>query len=475
MEEKESSVSESVVKRRLKRIAGIATLGGLLFGFDTGVINGALEYMARPSELNLNSHNEGLVTSSVTVGAACGALIVGRAADKYGRKRLLYFLALLFFCGTLGCSLATNVATIVCFRILVGLGVGGASVVVPTYLSEIAPLQLRGELVIGNELMIVGGQLLAFVMNAILGLTLGNDPQVWRYMLGCGMVPALALFIGLKIVPESPRWLLMHGRKSSAKQILRPLRISDKKVATELGQIEQNLKQERQLGPAKLSDLKEPQNRRAIVLGAGLGIMEQLMGINIMMYYGTSILVKAGFNQSASLLANIGNGVIAVVVTLIGMRLINHVSWRKYMLTGICGTTLALFLMVISIHILSQALLPYAVIGCLMLFLACYQGSVGPLVWVLLSEIFPQKIRGFGMGVATFFLWFANFMVGYFFPIMLAAWGIGTTFLLFAGFNVLSWIFVYFNVPETQGKTLEQIEHMEQSRSLGRKSGMMHF
>lgn len=473
--EEESDVSELAVKRRLKRIAEIATLGGLLFGFDTGVINGALEYMARPSELNLNSHNEGLVTSSVTIGAACGALVVGRAADKYGRRRLLHFLALLFFCGTLGCSLAPNVATIICFRILVGLGVGGASVVVPTYLSEIAPLQLRGQLVTRNELMIVGGQLLAFVMNAILGLVLGNDPQVWRYMLGCGMVPALALFFGLKIVPESPRWLLMHGRKSSAQRILRPLRISDKKAATELGQIEQNLKQERQLDPVKLSDLKEPQNWRAILLGAGLGIMEQLMGINIMMYYGTSILVKAGFDQSASLLANIGNGVIAVVVTLIGMRLINHVSRRKYMLVGISGTTLALFLMVLSIRILSKALLPYAVIGCLMLFLACYQGSVGPLVWVLLSEIFPQKIRGFGMGVATFFLWSANFVVGYFFPIMLAAWGIGATFLIFASFNILSWIFVYFNVPETRGKTLEQIERMEQSKSSGRTSGMMHF
>lgn len=442
--------------RHLKRIAKIATLGGLLFGFDTGVINGAIDYMASPKELNLSPSNEGLVTSSVTLGAAFGAIISGHLSDKAGRKRLIIALSILFFVGTLGCALSPNVTSIILFRILVGLGVGGASVVVPTYLSEISTTELRGQMVTQNELMIVGGQLLAFVINALLG-TFVHVPHIWRYMLGFGMVPATALFIGMQFAPESPRWLVMMGKDKLAKKVLSKIRRKSSDSDREIQTVHSIMKlNNKKVQPVK--ELKKPWIRRLVFIGAGLGIMEQFMGINIMMYYGTTILTNAGFTKSASLIANIGNGIVAVVVTIIGMRLINKVSRRKYMLTGIAGTTVSLIALVAMTKILSRAVLPYGVILCLMTFLACYQGSVAPLVWVLLSEIFPQSIRGFGMGLATFFLWMSNFIVGYIFPIMISGLGIGKTFIVFAAFNVLAWIFAYACVPETQGLTLEQIQ-----------------
>ncbi len=446
--------------RKLNRIAAIATLGGVLFGFDTGVVNGALQYMSRPDQLNLNPSNEGLVASGVTIGAAFGALFMGRLADIFGRKKLMHFLSLLLFFGTLGCSLSPNLVIIVAFRILVGLGVGGVSVVVPTYLSEMSPFKKRGQIVTRNELMIVGGQLTAFIINAILGLLSGDNPEIWRYMLACGMIPAIALFFGSQAIPESPRWLVMRGKSDKALSVLNTIRTTYTECLTELKQIKENLDKQHKLSRATWNDIKQPHNLHIIIIGAGLGIMQQMIGINIIMYYGSTVLANAGFGNNASLIANIGNGAVGVIVTIIGMKyLINKVNRRKYLLIGITGTTISLLLLVLFSKILAPAILPYFVVVCLMLFIAFDQGSIGPLVWLLLSEIFPQKIRGFGMGISTFFLWFANFLVGYFFPILLDVFGLSTTFLIFAGFNVISWIFAYSSVPETLGKTLEQIEN----------------
>ncbi|MDN6126344.1 MAG: MFS transporter, partial [Lactiplantibacillus plantarum] len=195
--------------RNLNHIAFISTLGGLLFGVDTGVINGAIGYMATPAELNLSPNNEGLVTSGITLGAAFGAVFAGHLSDRIGRKRLLKYLALLFFVCTLACSLAPNALFMIISRVLLGLAVGGASVIVPTYLSEISTPEIRGRLVTQNELMIVTGQLLAFIVNAILGNWFGHISNIWRYMIGFGMIPAVALFFGMMVVPESPRWLVM--------------------------------------------------------------------------------------------------------------------------------------------------------------------------------------------------------------------------------------------------------------------------
>lgn len=442
--------------RRLKRIARVATIGGLLFGFDTGVINGAISYMASPKELNLSPSNEGLVTSSVTLGAAFGAIISGHLSDKAGRRRLIIILAILFFFGTLGCSIAPNVFSIIFFRIIVGLGVGGASVVVPTYLSEMATTELRGQLVTQNEFMIVSGQLLAFVVNALFAAFV-KVPHIWRYMLGFGMIPATILFIGMQFLPESPRWLVMKGKDDQAREVLSKIRHQGSDGEREIRTIHSIMNRNTEkINPFK--ELQKPWIRRLVIIGAGLGIMQQFIGVNIMMYYGTSILNAAGFTKSASMIANIGNGVVAVIATIVSMHLINTLNRRKYMLTGILGTTISLIVLVIFVNILNSTLLPYGVIICLMTFMAFFQGAISPLVWVLLSEIFPQHIRGLGMGVATFFLWMANFLVGYVFPIMNSKIGPSWTFIVFIIFNVIAWVFAYKYVPETRGLTLEEIQ-----------------
>lgn len=463
-------LAEKRAKYHLQRTTLISTLGGLLFGVDTGVINGAIGYMASPSELNLTPGDEGLVTSGITLGAALGAVFAGKVSDLIGRRRLLKYLAILFFIFTLACSIAPNAIFMIIFRTLLGLTVGGASVIVPTYLSEISTPSLRGRLVTQNELMIVTGQLLAFVVNAILGNMFGRVSHIWRYMIGFGMIPAVLLFIGMFFVPESPRWLVMKGRVQDAFKSLSTLRAKPESCKTEINQIQNALDQEQEIKQATLKDLATPWVRRLVFIGIGLGVMQQFIGINIMMYYGTTILTQSGFAHNAALIANIFNGVVSVAATIVGMSLMNKVNRRKMLTTGIIGTTTSLVLIVIVSETLSHSpILPILVVLCTMMFLGFFQGFISPLVWLLLSEIFPQNLRGLGMGVSTFFLWFSNFLVGYFFPILLSMLGMSRTFMVFVFFNILSFFFAYKFTPETRGKSLEQIQMEFQ---YGDKSGV---
>lgn len=435
------------------------TLGGLLFGVDTGVINGAIPYMASKNQLNLTPAEEGLVTSGITLGAAIGALVAGKLSDRYGRKRLLIGLALIFFLGTLMCSLAPNAVLMIIFRFLLGLAVGGASVIVPTYLAEIATAALRGRLVTQNELMITGGQLLAFTVNALLGTFFPHVASIWRYMIAFGMIPSVMLFCGMYFVPESPRWLVMKGHSNLALQILKPIRPSVQQSRHEVQSITAALQKNRDVRRASFNDLRHPWVRRLVLIGIGLGIVQQFVGINIMMYYGTSILMKVGFGHRAALIANIGNGLTSFIATAVGMQLMYTVRRRKMLLVGIAGTATSMAAITLAILFLKGSpLLPYLVIASTMSFLAFFQSSVSPTTWVLLSEIFPQSLRGLGMGISTFCLWLANFAVGFTFPVMLAHWGGIGTFAFFIACNVLALLFAISFVPETQGKTLEQVQ-----------------
>ncbi|MFL7941363.1 sugar porter family MFS transporter [Priestia sp. TSO9] len=442
----------------LRTIILVSTFGGLLFGYDTGVINGALPYMSESDQLNLNSFTQGLVTSALLFGAAFGAVVGGRLADYNGRRKTILYLAILFFVSTIGCTISPNAAVMILCRFLLGLAVGGASVTVPTYLAEMSPAESRGKMVTQNELMIVTGQLLAFTFNAIIGNMLGENPHVWRYMLPIAAIPAVFLFFGMLRVPESPRWLVSKGKNNEALTVLQKIRES-KRAKSELQEIESAYEQEAKMEKATFKDLTTPWVRRVVFLGIGIAVVQQITGVNSIMYYGTEILKDAGFQTEAALIGNIGNGVISVLATFVGIWLLGKVGRRPMLITGLVGTTTALLLIgIFSLVFEGSTALPYIVLALTITFLAFQQGAISPVTWLMLSEIFPLRLRGLGMGVTVFCLWGINFLVGLTFPVLLASIGLSTTFFVFVVLGIGAILFVKKFLPETKGLTLEELE-----------------
>ncbi|WP_213880929.1 sugar porter family MFS transporter [Pseudomonas sp. dw_358] len=451
-----ASKSQVDAKRYLRMVTLIATFGGLLFGYDTGVINGALMFMK--IELGLTPLTEGLVASSLLLGAAFGAVIGGRLSDRNGRRKNILLLAALFFIGALTCSFAPNIPIMVTARFVLGLAVGGASVTVPTYLAEMSPPHVRGRIVTQNELMIVSGQLLAFVINAFLGNTFAEYPGIWRWMLLVATLPAVALWLGMLMMPESPRWLASRGRFGDVLQVLKQVRERNQ-AAWEMREIKHAAVADAQTTQEGWRALKTPWMRRIVLIGIGLAVVQQVTGVNSIMYYGTQILADSGLGHQAALIANIGNGAAAVAATLIGIRYLDRVGRRPLLLMGLAGTTLCL----LAIGVLSSVMPPsparaYTLLACMLVYMGFMAGMVAPVTWVMLSEMFPLRIRGFAIGVAGCALWLTNFNVGLFFPPLVAGIGIGGTFFLFVALGVMALLFSARFVPETRGLTLEEIE-----------------
>ncbi|PZE22975.1 MFS transporter [Curtobacterium sp. MCBD17_028] len=443
--------------RRLGFVAVVATFGGLLFGYDTGVVNGALDSLT--ADLGLTPTTEGLVTSAILVGAALGAFTTGRISDHNGRRPTIRTLAVVFFVAALACVLSPTWEVLVAARFVLGIAVGGASVTVPVFLAELSPTEKRGGLVTRNELMIVTGQLAAFAINAVIGSIWGSHTDVWRYMLAVALIPAVALFIGMLRVPESPRWLLGKGREDDALAVLRTIR-SDERAVAEMAELHDLAAEEAEARSGRILDLfREPWLRRLVYIGGGLGIAQQVTGINSIMYYGTQVLQESGFSQQGALIANVGSGVIAVLAVVIGLRFINRLGRRTFLISGFAGTTLFHLLIGLASVILPQGTLRAVVV---LVFIICFvgimQGTIGPLVWLMLSEVFPLRLRGAGMGLTALVLWLANFGVSLTFPIAVAAFGISTTFFVFAVLNAAALVFVLTVVPETRGRSLEQLE-----------------
>lgn len=412
---------------RLGIIAVVATFGGLLFGYDTGVVNGALEPLTH--DFGLTPRTEGLVVSFLTIGAAFGAIIGGRLSDAFGRRSNIILLATFFVVGTLACALAPNWQFLAGARFFLGLAVGAASTTVPVYLAELAPFERRGSLVTRNEVM-----------------------------LAVAVLPAIALLIGMLFLPESPRWLISKQRDEQALGVLKQVR-SDERAEAEMREVELLAEQEEVAKTGGVSDLASKWVLRLVLIGVGLGIAQQLTGINSVMYYGTQLLTNAGFSADAAIVANTLNGLFSVLGVTVGIMLINKLP-RRFMLLG--GFTLTS-----SFHLLiglSAVFLPdgmfkaYAILVFVVLFVFSMQGTLGPLVWLMLAEIFPLKIRSFAMGICVFALWLANAAVAQFFPSVVDGLGIANTFFLFAGLGVLALLFIYFLVPETRNKTLEDLE-----------------
>ena len=440
----------------LARLTVISTLGGLLFGYDTGVISGALLYMN--DSLNMTAVEEATVVSALLFpGAAVGALAGGRMADKLGRRGSLLVCALLFLLGAIGCAIAPNVAFMVAARIILGLGVGAAAVTCPLYLAEMAPAHLRGRMVTINELMIVTGQMLAFAINALLDALI-HDTEVWRTMLGIASLPALALLAGMLMLPESPRWYAIRGRLEDSRRVLAMSRTPEQ-AAVEFEEIARTARTAKEERGHAWRDLKNnPWMRRLLWIGIGLAIVQQATGINTVNYYAPTILEKSGLGVSASLVATIGVGVTSVLMTILGIWLLGFVGRRKMLVIGFSGVVGSQALLAIVFLLPQSDLASYTILAAMMLFVAFVQCFIGTCVWLLLSEMFPLAIRGFAMGIAVFALWTVNAAISFLFPIVVNALGSTGTFGLFVLVNVASLAFVAKFVPETKGHSLEDLE-----------------
>ncbi|MEU0497408.1 sugar porter family MFS transporter [Mycobacterium sp. NPDC006124] len=441
--------------RFLTKLTVIATLGGLLFGYDTGVISGALLYMK--DDLDLSAFGEATVVSSLLFpGAALGALLGGRIADRIGRKRMLLLCGAIFLVGALGCALAPTVQIMVAARIVLGFGVGAASVTCPLYLAEMAPPDRRGRMVTINELMIVTGQMLAFAMNALLDHLI-QDPHVWRIMLAVASIPAVALLVGMLFLPDSPRWYGLKGRFEEARTVLGyslDSREADEEFEAIVAHAERTMTSRTPW--TVIRDV--PWIRKVVLIGCGLAIVQQATGINTVNYYAPTILEQSGLGVSASLIATIAVGVTSVVTTIIGIILLGFVGRRTMLLIGFSGVAASQAALALTFLLSESTTRSYVILGCMIVFVAFVQMFIGTCVWLLLSEIFPMSIRGFAMGIAVFILWCTNAAISFLFPVLNSALGSTGTFGLFVLVNLVSLYFVFRCVPETKGTTLEELE-----------------
>ena len=451
------------VDKRLFTIRTIATLGGLLFGYDTGVISGALPFLAKGASeggLGLSAFQQSIVTSSLTLGAAFGAVIGGRLSDRYGRKKNIMTVAVIFLFAALGCALSPNYAVLVCFRFLLGLAVGGASATVPVYLSEMAPVAIRGTMVARNELMIVTGQLLAYSFNAFIAI-MWPQAHVWRWMLVICSVPAIALWIGIHLLPESPRWLANKQRTQEMWAVLNEVRMPDE-VEAEGKDIVRRVEEEARIGSGSWSDFEVPWIRKITLIGIGLAALSQLTGVNGIMYYAPTILETTGLGTQAALVATIANGVVSVAI---GIGLLKRLPRKRMMIIGQTGVVVSLVMLGFMFLLPASVTRSYLVLLFMLTFLFSMQCFIGPTFWLMLAEMFPMRVRGLANGVAVFCNWMGNVIVAFAFPNLIAAVQ-GNTFFVFAVINALTLAFYARFLPETFGHSLESLErHFEEKYS----------
>ncbi len=445
-------------------ISSVAAMGGLLFGWDWVVIGGAKPFFQRYFDLTSEAQI-GWANSCALIGCLVGSLVAGTLSDRFGRKRLLILSALLFAVTSIGNGLAHNFTVFIAWRMLGGVAIGLASSLSPMYIAEVAPAQMRGKLVSVNQLTIVVGILLAQVINWYLVRNLppgATDEfiknswfgqQGWRWMFALTAAPSLLFLLGMFLVPESPRWLAKFGRTEQAREVLR--RVGGDAYATAaVTEIQSTISSE-EVQRVRFKDLLDPRLFKVLVLGVVLAVFQQWCGINVIFNYAEEIFKAAGYDIS-SVLKNIAwTGSVNLIFTFVALGMVDRLGRRPLMLLGAGGLVLIYLAMGLcyakGVQGLPVLLLVLAAIG-------CYAMSLAPVTWVVISEIFPNRIRGAAMSVAVTSLWIACFLLTYTFPMLNAKLGSAGTFWLYAAICAAGLAFIFFKLPETKGKTLEQIE-----------------
>ena len=438
-------------------ICAVAAFGGLLFGYDTAVIAGAIGYLQVKFELS--PMLTGWAASSAIWGCVFGALFSGALSDKYGRKKVLLLSGLLFTLSALGSAVPDNLTQFVMARFIGGLGVGSASMLSPLYISEIAPAKIRGMLVTLYQLAIVFGINIIYIVNYLIANThdqVWNVQLGWRYMLGSEGIPAILFFILLFFVPESPRWLVKENRSDEALKILNKINGPE-----ETHQILKEIKEAVNEEKGSFLDLFKPGIRKAMVVGSVLALFSQVTGINAIIYYAPEIFKQVGFGSESALFQTMIIGFVNMFFTLVAIRFIDYWGRRTLLIWGISGMVSCLLGMGMFFYfeITSGSLLLLFILG----FIASFASSLGPIPWVLISEIFPTKTRGTAMSFSIVILWLGVVLITQFFPVLLSLFGGAFTFWIFMINALILLIFTLIFIPETKQKTLEEIQEIWKS------------
>lgn len=442
-------------KTTLYFASSIAAIAGLLFGFDTGIISGALLFIRH--QFDLDAVASGAVVSCVLLGAMIGAALSGRLTDLLGRRAIVLVISAVFIVGALASSLSTGFITLLVSRVIIGLAIGVGSYSAPLYISELAPVKQRGALVTLNQLAITVGILMSYLINYCFA-SAGN----WRAMFAIGIIPAILLAVGMFFLPESPRWLVVRGRIDEAKKALSRVReISE--VEEEVASIVRSVQDHQSISWKKAF---APWVRPVLLLGVLLSFLQQVSGINTVIYYAPVIFKMAGFHSNTtSILATVGVGVMNVLFTIFSIWAVDRLGRRKLLLSGMLGIVICLGVIAYAFHAKNLSVdLKWITLAGLFVYIACFAFSLGAMLWLLVSEIFPLEVRGAAMGIAVAMCWLSNLAVSFSFLPMTKALGMSDTFMIFAVITTIGLVYCYFYTPETRGVSLESIEEHLKAR-----------
>ncbi len=424
----------------------VAAIGGLIFGFDTAIVAGATRYMKE--QFSLDSLQEGWAVAVVLVGCMFGAGLAGPISDRIGRRRFMLVSAVLFLVSAVGCALPRTISEFMAFRFVGGLGIGSAAVLSPLYIAEIAPARARGALVSVNQLAIVTGILLAYFVNWAFA---GAGPANWRWMYAMGAVPSVLFFLLLLGVPESPRWLVKNGREDEARTVLTRAD-SAEAAAAGIRDIKDALAREQ----GSFREIFRPGFRRPLLIAVALAVFQQVTGINAILYYAPRIFEGAGFERMSAIGQSTIVGLVNMLFTVVAIVLADRVGRRPLLLAATAGMGVSLVLLGAAFKF--PFLPASALLFVILLYIAFFASAMGPLVWVVMAEIFPIKVRGAAMGLATLVLWFSDFVVTLTFPVISDRFHPSSAFWLYAAMCAFALVFMGSCLPETKGRTLEEIE-----------------